>query len=228
MPRIIFILVCLIPLRSIAQNRDEELHLPFWDSTIAHAGADGYVDTFSVNNCRFRIVHHDTLYDGIIEKYNEGRWIENITFESLGNHNDYDRTRDVNGDGYNDIILSWKWDTQVFLFNSHFNHFEDDSLWLPDEWEMIDSTRKIFCNYWEHEKVSESHSELYTFKGNKLQVLFHLEFISDSDDEEIKKLVLFKVVNGNKIKVKESPFKEDDFDYVSYWEKNYKRLLDYK
>jgi len=228
MPRIILILLCLIPLIGITQNRDEELHLPFWDSTVEHAGPQGYVDTFSVNNCRFRIIHHDTLFDGIVEKYNDGKWLENITFENLGNHNDYDRTRDVNSDGYNDVILLWKWDTEIFLFNNYSNRFDSVSIRLPDEWELIDTTQKIFCNYWEHEKVSESYSDLYTFKGNKLQTLFHLKFIGDKEDEEIKKIVLFKIVNGNKIKLKESLFKDDDFDYVEYWLKNYKKLLGYK
>jgi len=68
----------------------EEKELPFFDSTtMTKNGEEGYQDTFSVDKIKFRILHHDTLFDGIVQRFDNGKWLDVLSFENLGNHNDY-------------------------------------------------------------------------------------------------------------------------------------------
>lgn len=202
-------------------------NLPYWDSTFSYNGSRGYLDTFSIMGNQFRIVHNDTAYDGSVETYKNGKWSINLLFENLGNHNKYDRTKDVNLDGYKDLIWFKKWETEIYLFNPKLKCFEDSSFVHPKIWKVIDEDKKIFCDFWEHWYVEESYSELYTFKDGKLKVLFHLKYISDEPKgTKIKKVILYKISDSAKdSKVKEIDVNAEEFDYLSFWKSNYRQLL---
>jgi hypothetical protein len=213
--------------------RAGHLNLPYWDSTFSHHSVRGYIDTFSVLNSRFRIIHNENLFDGTVETYKSKQWITNFQFESLAGHEGYDRTKDVNFDGYIDLIWTTRWDTQVFLFNPKLKKFTDTSFFHPREWTLIDIKEKIFCDSWEHWYFTENHSKLYTFEGNKLVELYHLEFLSSDSKGEledrsklVEKVVLCKVINDKKaIKIKEIIVDSDVFNYLDFWKSHYKELL---
>lgn len=99
--------------------------LPFWNKQIDHAGGKGYIDTFTINETHFRIIHNDTLFDGTVQVYKENKWMDNIQFENLGNHNDYDITNDFDGDGNKDLIFYWKWHGEIYFFDKNNNRFSD-------------------------------------------------------------------------------------------------------
>jgi hypothetical protein len=202
-------------------------NLPFWDSTFSYNGGKGYLDTFIIMGNHFRVIHNDTSYDGSVEIYKNRQWTTNLVFENLGNHNKYDRTKDVNLDGFTDLIWFRKWETEVFLFNPKLRRFEDTSFNHPEIWTLIDKDKKIFCDFWEHFYVEENHSKLYTFENNKLKVLFYLKYISDEPrGMEIKKVALYKNSNSKtEIKIKEIEVNADEFDYISFWKSNYKQLI---
>jgi hypothetical protein len=208
--------------------------LPFWKEGMEHSGNKGYIDTFSVNNNRFRIIHHDTLYDGIIEKNISGKWQEIFNYERLGTHNDDYKRVDVNGDKYKDIVFECKWDSRAFLFDPEKNSFDTSLVVLENAWQLIDTANNIYCD---NENINrEVQSELYTFKGKRKVILYRLEFtrqtIEKENDYFVTKRSLFKIGNSSKDKIliSSEPMHElvidYDFDYVSYWKKIYKKLLE--
>ena len=118
-------------------------NLPYWNSTFSYNGDRGYLDTFAIMGNKFRIIHNDTSYDGSVENYKNRQWTTNLVFENLGNHNKYDRTNDVNSDGFKDLIWFRKWETEVFLFNPKLKRFEDTSFIHPEIWTLIDKDKKV-------------------------------------------------------------------------------------
>jgi hypothetical protein len=244
---VLFLLCSFLTLNSYAQNsqipinlnskdsiwKAGHLTLPYWDSTFSHRSERGYIDTFSILNHRFRIIHNENLYDGIVETYKNKQWVNNFQFEGLSGHQGYDRTKDVNFDGYKDLIWTMEWDTKVFLFNPKLKKFADTSFFHPLQWTLIDKKKKIFCDFWEHWYFSENHSKLYTFEGNKIVELYNLEFFSSDPKGEledrsklVEKVVLYKVTNGKKtIKIKEIIVDSEAFNYLDFWKSSYKELL---
>jgi hypothetical protein len=208
------------------------LNLPYWDSTFSHRSERGYNDTFSVFDARFRIIHNENLFDGIVEIYKNKQWITNFQFESLAGHEGYDRTKDVNFDGYKDLIWTMEWDTKVFLFNPKLKKFADTSFTHPHKWALIEKKKKIFCDFWEHWYFTENHSKLYTFEGDKLVVFYYLDFFSNDpkgelEDESklVEKVVLYKVNGKKSIKIKEIIVDSEVFNYLDFWKSNYQELL---
>jgi hypothetical protein len=209
------------------------LTLPYWDSTFSHHSERGYIDTFSIMNRRFRVIHNENLYDGVVETYKNKQWVNNFQFESLAGHEGYDRTKDVNFDGFKDLIWTMEWDTKVFLFNPKLKKFADTSFFHPHKWQLVDENKKIFCDFWEHWYFTENHSKLYTFEDNKLVVLYYLEFFSTDPKGEledrsklVEKVVLYKVINDKKaIKIKEIIVDSEVFNYLVFWTSHYEELL---
>jgi len=240
MKRVLIIALSVLTIISCKNNQDKnaneikdstkqnvskviEKELPYFDSTtMSKNGEVGYQDTFSVDKLKFRVIHHDTLFDGIIQKFEQGKWGEVLSFESLGNHNNYFVDKDLNNDGYNDICLEWKWDMETFFYNPKLKTFTNKSIRLPSSWYLIDKEKGIYCNYQEG-KTADATSELYTIKNFEKVVLAHIEFKSRADDNQIlDKAELYK----DKSKVEELKVnKDEEFNYVKWWTENYKRVL---
>ncbi len=204
--------------------------LRFWDSDFGHAGADGYIDTFSIGKNHFRLVHHDTLYDGIVEKLENRKWILNIELPVLGNHNDYYFNTDVNNDGYPDFVFLWKWTNEIFLFNPQTKKFRSKSFAFTDDWELLDTARGIYCNWYEAKFLHDYKSQLYVFKNNKPHILYYIKFEVEGDEieqEVFRKMTIMKSSGDGKDKImKVINTNTDDFEYGSFWKKYYKMLLD--
>jgi len=206
-----------------SESKVIEKELPYFDSTtMSKNGEVGYQDTFSVDNVKFRVIHHDTLFDGVIQKFENGKWIELLSFESLGNHNNYFVDKDLNNDGYNDICLERKWDMETFFYNPKQKTFLNKSLVLSQSWVLIDTARSIYCDYLQY-KTADATSELYTIRNFEKIVLAHIEFKAKADDnQELDKATFYK----DKTKIEELKVnKDEEFDYIKWWTENYKRVI---
>jgi len=210
-----------------------EKELPFIDSnTMFKAGIAGYQDTFSVDKQKFRILHHDSLYDGILQKFQDNSWKNILSFENLGNYNDYYTDKDLNNDGFNDICLYWKWNMQVFFFEPMQKTFSYKPLMLSYNWSLIDTQQGIYCNYQET-KTAQAFSELYKIKNNSKYVYYMIDFVANEDDKQnLQNIILYKCKKGNEdstTKIKElSAEKNKDFDFQKWWIENYKWLMSRK
>jgi hypothetical protein len=230
-------LILLIVVSRLCNGQSSELKLPYWAPGMSHTGEDGYIDTFAVAGNKFRIIHHDTLYDGIVEKYANNKWQTIIEFGNLGNHNDYHIDADVNGDGFKDIILDWRWYSQAYLYNKKTKSFDTDFVDLSGEWSLLDTVRNIYCDN-ENIKGYEKKSELYTFNGNEKISLGVVEFEKtdgeNDGDEKMTKMMLYKYgsIKQGKMLMSKTPLNAEafgfEFDYIAYWKKRYKKLLGYK
>jgi hypothetical protein len=229
----LFRLMCLILLSSPADHIQASCELdtaqwkrgverlPFLTSDMSRNQFEGYIDTFTLNSYCFRIIHHDSLYDGNVERYENGSWVTNLQFKNLGNHNGYSRDRDVNNDGYNDIVFYKKWDSDVFLFNKRGNNFYTTSFQHPQEWTLIDSAKNIFCDFFGFKFADKNTSKLYKFHGDSIETLYHLSFDEETIDKDrltIRKVILFNAVGK---RVRDFPINSPEFDYIEFWKKFY-------
>ncbi|MEX6690370.1 hypothetical protein QTN47_22860 [Danxiaibacter flavus] len=195
--------------------------LPFWTSDMAHAGANGYIDTFTIGENELRIVHQNEEYDGLVEVNKNGRWYKVWQFENLGNHNDYDRTQDLNRDGYNDLIFYWKWSAEVHFFDPSKSCFSPEiNCELAESWERLDSSAGTYYEVREGKLLQPVRSALFKFKNFEKIELANLTLTFDSGDENyyIKKAAL-RYANSDQVDEIKVPEKMSviDFDYKGFW-----------
>jgi hypothetical protein len=208
------------------------LNLPYCDSSMPHhSGSTGYIDTFTIHNYKFRIIHQDTMFDGVVEKYQNGNWYRIMKFENLGNHNDYDVSLDLDGDGFRDLIFYWKWHGEIHFFDPLKNEFCDTiNCDIRRDWALIDTANRIFFeNDFGKLLNSPVSSNLFTFRSAKRIELASLEinFEKDSVDDNIINCKL-SLAKQNKTIEKFVPPKKIDvvlFDYQKFWEKRYKKIM---
>ncbi|MFC4231827.1 hypothetical protein ACFOW1_07990 [Parasediminibacterium paludis] len=207
------------------------LNLPYFDTSMDHSGAQGYIDTFTINNHKFRIIHQDTLFDGTVEKYQNGHWFETMEFENLGNHNDYDISLDLDGDGFRDLIFYWKWNGEVHFFNPIKNEFSDTANCIIErDWTLIDTSKHIFYeNQFGKLIHSPAYSNLFILKDAKRIDIATLEisYNPNDDDQNIiggklysnnYKTAIENIIPKNKTSV-------TDFNYEKFWRDRYLKLI---
>ena len=186
---------------------------------------NGYIDTFYINGHNFRLLADSDNY--LLEKYQKGNWTINLLNLKLNSKYGYDRTKDINGDGFKDFFYYGK-EKPGFLYDTTKNEFTTNSIEFPNEWTLIDSSKKIFCGIYNYdEKNLSGISELYTFNGSKIYTFARIDNISDNDFN-VKKIILYKCVDGDrnkKIIVKDSLINANDFNYIDFWEKNFKQFI---
>jgi len=214
-----------------SEDTSRYLNLPYYDSSMYHPGSQGYVDTFTINNYKFRIIHQDTLFDGTVEKYKNGQWLRTMQFENLGNHNDYDISLDLDGDGFRDLIFYWKWYGEIHFFDPIKNEFCDTTnCTIGIDWILIDTSNRIFFeNKFGKLMNSPVSSNLFTFKNATridiatLEILFNPN--DDNQDIVVGKLyhnkgkaLLEKIIPKSKTSV-------TDFDYEKFRKERYKKLI---
>ena len=207
------------------------LSLPYYNSSISHEGAKGYIDTFTVHNYKFRIIHQDTIFDGVVERYMNGNWYRTMQFENLGNYNDYDVSLDLDGDGFHDLIFYWKWYGEIHFFDTAKNNFCDTANCnIGRDWTLIDTTRHIFFeDDFGKLMYSPVSSNLMTFKNSKRIDIASLEvnFEADKEDQNIINCNLF--LNGQDKPVEKFVPKDKVdvmlFDYQKFWKERYKKLM---
>jgi|GEM_PF-3224888 len=203
--------------------------LPFWDTTISHYSAQGYIDTFSVDHQKFRIIHNDTLFDGTLEVYQQGQWHKNFEFELLGNRTDYDRTMDLNGDGFNDLLDMFRAGGKVHLYDPSRKAFSDTiNGRLGDEWLLLDSAQHIYYDLYDH-KYSNGFTEsyLFTFRGQQRIDLLTAEMYFDKDSDSLfitNTRIYLRDTNKRLEQIKPTgKVSIADFDYSQFWETYYQK-----
>lgn len=211
-------------------------NLPFWNKNIDHAGGEGYIDTFTINKTHFRIIHNDTAFDGTVQVFKENKWVDNIQFQNLGNHNDYDITNDLDGDGNKDLIFYWKWNGEIYFFDKNINRFSDSlDCRIGIDWTTLNASKHI---YFENEfgklMTSPVHSNLFTFK-NKTRIeiaTLEMNFDTNYDTENSGNLTnctlyihgVKKAIESFKVTNKVSP---DEYNLEKYWKAKLKKILSY-
>jgi len=197
-----------------------------------------FVDTFGVNDQQFRVVY--TYADSVLkgntklEKLAGDRWLGLFAMD-FGWHSGYDRTKDVNGDGYPDFLESWHYGWHPHFYIPSQKTFDTASNFELFDWELLDTVQNIYCQNW-NIMGKQAESMLYTFHGVKPVVLYTVDFDKESDGSgyaTLKTLYLYKTVPGYKdssVLISTTPMAKDEteFDYDTYWRKNYKELLGLK
>ena len=192
---------------------------------------NGFMDTFTVKNTKFRYrLSPDTSKNCIVEKLKDGKW--KINFET--NYSSYQDSFlcDVNNDGYLDFIEGGKWYSDAILFNPSTGEFDTLTEFSIGKWAILNKKNNIFCNSVEVHNVQEQ-SKLYTFRGIKQKVLYSLKFIyKENSSTFLRQINLYKGDiedrSSRSILISKVKINIDDyeFDYLSYWKLNYKRLLE--
>lgn len=206
---------------------------------------DYYVYYFTVGKTRFRAVHIfvDTFPQIItIQKLAKGKWYNRLAFQHL-NHYGCVEFKDVNNDGYLDLVLGARFDSEVYFYNPAIHNFIDSLCCrINEDVHLIDAKHHIYCDYQSLKSMcGQLTSTLYTIKNFKKQVLFHLELVNCNEKREeidIKELILSKCINGDEDNLREiktihlkKPLIDSDepfFNNKAFWLKRYKKLLGYK
>lgn len=212
------------------QMRDS-VTLPVWDTTIARGGYKGYIDSFVQDGVTFRLIHHEGGFDGIVQKNINASWTDIFSLEKLSNGDDYDRLHDINGDGFPDLVVKYRWFSIVYFYS----HDKKTYLLPPlddyyNEWKLLDKNENIYCGE-SIGKGQEGNSALYTFKGNVPYYYYQLVYYpSPMADDQLNKIVLYKCANGEKddtMRIKSIPLPGskslDNFNYFSFWNEFYKK-----
>ncbi len=202
-----------------------------------------YIDTFSLNNYRFRIIHKvlDEDNDGTLEKFTNGQWVRRIEFYKFNGSGDITHKVDVNNDGFVDILREAKFLQEIYLYNPSINNFIDTSCGvLNNDVFLIDTLHNIYCDFQEYRQHCNTiFSSIYTFKNFKKYYLFKLDLdnCKNGDYSKIEKMTLSKCINGEldeteelktyKLKKPLNPDEEHYFDNKKFWTKEYKKLLGY-
>lgn len=185
---------------------------------------------FVVNNTNFRYTIVDD--ECIIEKQEGNNWERVLSYTY--SHRTDSLFADVNNDGYADIINSWRWNDDVYLFNPDKKSYDTTNMvQLENQWVLIDSVNNIYCSLLEGKRRADK-SFLYTFDKLDQKILFSIDFqTKKADKEDWSELIvgykLYEGVNTEDGKehmirqVKCSP--QMEFDYEAFWKKNYKELL---
>ncbi len=185
-------------------------NLPYWNEKMDRFDT-AYVDTFSVDGCKFRFVNPLTnvgkeYLDASVylEKEIKNKWIFNGFYLGQGNHiRGFQHSRDINHDGFVDITQNQKWKQQVYFFNPKNKNFDvdttrDNENYINAEWELLDTARNIFCDFNDFKQMcNDIHSTLYTYNGFVKQDLYDLELYNctktDNDTHLVTKLIISKI-----------------------------------
>jgi hypothetical protein len=210
--------------------------LPFYNDGMPHTSSQGYVDTFTINKQLFRIIHRTNLFDGMVERKQHGKWYMMLDLETIGNHNDYDISKDLDGDGYRDLIASFKWFSKIYLFDSKKNAFNDSNALIVQEvWELLDTARLIYYEErWGKMLPNDSiSSNIFTFKnGNRVDFAsYQIIHKTDKDGvENFEKGTLY-LKNASKpyeIILPKKKTDVEDIDFKKFWKQRYLKIISTK
>ena len=206
---------------------------------------DSYLFYFVIGKTRFRVVHiADTIFPqiAIIQKYHNKKWCDRLSFETLNHFSDF-KLKDVNNDGYADLVRNTSFYKEVYFYNPTINNFIDSVCCkINYDIHLIDSARHIYCDFQEGRfHCGQIHSTLYSIVNFRKKVFYDLElFNCDTAREycDIKTLILSKCINYNEYKTEEletihlkKPLDEEKdhyFNNKAFWQKRYKKLLGYQ
>ena len=199
-------------------------------------GQQNFVDAFGIDGQQFKLTY--TYNNSILnnntklEQQTDGKWKPLLMFD-YGWHSGYSR-KDVNGDGYPDFVDEWHYGSNAHFYLPAKKTFDTAVSFELFDWELIDTARNIYCQN-KNIKGHQDESILYTFKGVDPIILYTVNFEKDEPvmNALLKAINLYKNVprfKDSTVLISSTPLNEDktEFDYDTYWRKNYKELLGFK
>jgi len=201
--------------------------LPYWDTSLSY-NSSAYEDTFSIHETGFRIIHPGNQSTFIVEKMDNENWVVQFDTENFENSVGYDRMKDLNLDGYNDLVVSGRKFGSVFFFNPAIKAFT----YTPGcdivtmDWWLIDTGRNWYAEVYPKNTVV---SNLFTFKGFERVDLLRMEF-DKGDNEMLANAFLYNAYNEQPLKKLKftGEFDAYDFNYDSCWKKQFKYVPGFK
>lgn len=200
-------------------------------------GQQSFVDTFSIDGQQFKLTYtyNDSALDNNtkLEQHVNDKWQPLLMFD-YGWHSGYSRNKDVNGDGYPDFVDEWHYGSNAHFYLPAKKTFDTAVSFELFDWELIDTAHNIYCQN-KNIKGHQDESILYTFKGVDPVILYTVDFDKDEPvmNAILKAVNLYKNIPGFKdssVLISTTPLDTEvtDFDYDTYWRKNYKELLGLK
>ena len=205
---------------------------------------DPYVFNFKIDKIRFRVVHlksNSFPQSAKIQRLYLNKWEDILEFyegPKLGSF----KFKDVNNDGFIDIVRDMYFDSEVYLFKPAINNFIDSVCGILNyNIVLLDTIKNIYCDFQElRQNCGNISSTLYTFKNYSKYNLFYLELRNCNgydNHKKIHELVLSKCIDGsldNLKKIKKYKLQKSIpinaakyFNNKEYWKKKYKQLLGY-
>jgi hypothetical protein len=175
-----------------------------------------------------------------LQKLVHKKWQNRLAFYKY-NHYYGIKLKDVNNDGYIDILRKSRWFDEIYLYKPTINNFVDSVCGeLFSNSYLIDTLHNIYCDFFEGKLLCYNiNSTLYTYRDFHKYSLYKLDLYNCESEmhEKVTKLIISKAINGNddnlyKIKtinLKKAIFISDKkyFDYIKFWRKRYRKLLGY-
>jgi len=204
---------------------------------------DSYQFYFRVNANSFRLIHiWDTTFPQttFLQMLTKKKWQNRLAFYNYNHFSDL-ILKDVNNDGFLDILRQTKWYEEIYLFNSKANNFIDSVCGNRyEDTYLLDTVKNIYCDiFYGKMMCNDINTYLYTYRNFNKYYLYKLD-IENCDDEEhefITGLTLLKNIKGQEelnyiereIKFKKKKKIDDNLMFYlhNYWKKNYKKLLGY-
>lgn len=180
----------------------------------------GYTDSFSVRGTQFRLLADpDTAGNIVLQVNKNGGWLDNLRID-IGPEG-YSAESDLNLDGYNDFQNALLRGTMFYLFDTMKREYHTVPVYLAFEWTMIDSAKKLFCNYYSTKGLS--YTNLFSLEGLKQHYLYtaQVEPYMVSKKERIR-VRLYKINNNDlqdTVFVQQRIYDPEmgEFDAVEYW-----------
>lgn len=153
-----------------------------------------------------------------LNKWEDGKW--EIQIDSIYVFQFFEFT-DINLDGYRDLAIFYKRGFCVYFYNLLKNKFEKESVGFSNNYELIDSSNKLYCNN-PLMPYDERGSDLFKIKDYKQQYQYTLTTEEDSIENGNYKHILYKIINNQFdslefIRAFSDKNNHISFDYSEYW-----------
>ncbi len=194
----------------------------------------GWIDTFSIDNRKFRINLNKENDSIDIEYLKNGIWIKNVSLEI---NDEFDLTTDLNHDGYKDIYSEAQGWNFVNYYIPQKRMFSKQYQMLGDGEYLVDSSRQLYVNYREpYHQCNNYNSQLLDYKNVIPKIYFLLSGETYTDEygcvmDSIKIIHLYQYDDVKDTLILLNSFKPHDskkFDYDIFWKRNYKKLMGYR
>lgn len=178
---------------------------------------NGYIDTFSVSDTRFRLFSNpDSIGDLELEVLKNGKWYKNLKVH-YGNNGSKALT-DYNRDGFIDFETNFLRGSSVYFFDKVKKKFNTESARFAYEWAIIDSVHNIYSNYYELYGLNET--DLFKLEGFEQTYLYTAPFEMKLDSGKVT-LKLYKMdsktYDTSYVFTKNYDLLHSDFDYKLFW-----------
>lgn len=200
--------------------------LPYWDTSLSYSSS-AYMDTFAIGKTGFRIIHAAYKSSLIVEKEDNSNWIVQYDAGDFEYSENFDRTKDLNRDGYKDLIFESRRFGSVYFFDAARKTFSDTPNCdiVTMDW-LIDTARNWYAEVYPKKPVV---SNLFTFKDLGRVDLLRMEFDTDNG-LNLLNCLLFNANSNQTIKKLNLTGNADvwSFNYDSCWKKQFKYLHGFK